>query len=79
MDFPFTIQTNFLTIESITQSSRQEPIIKISSDDSIQDLICFFSTIYEEYNLSPNAVDISSFDNRFLETDIAERKIFKGS
>ena len=36
------------------------------------------TTIYEEYNLSPNPVDILSFDNFFIETDIAKGMIFKG-
>ena len=36
------------------------------------------TTIYEEYNLSPNPVDILSFDNFFLECDIAQGMIFKG-
>ena len=35
-------------------------------------------TIFEEYNLSPNPVDILSFDNYFIETDIAKGLIFKG-
>ena len=35
-------------------------------------------TIYEEYNISPNPVDIISFDNIFIETDIAEGMIFRG-
>ena len=34
--------------------------------------------LYDEYNLSPNPVDILSFDNIFLETDIAQGKIFEG-
>ena len=36
------------------------------------------TTIYEENNLSPNPVDILSFDNIFLETDIAKGMIVKG-
>ena len=36
------------------------------------------TTIYEEYNLSPNPVDILSFDIIFIETDIAKGMIFKG-
>ena len=34
--------------------------------------------IYEKYKLSRNPVDISSFDNIFLECDIAQGMIFKG-
>ena len=36
------------------------------------------TTIYEEYNISPNPVDIISFDNIFIECDIAQGMIFKG-
>ena len=32
---------------------------------------------YREYNLSPNPVDILSFDNNFLERDIAKGTIYK--
>ena len=35
-------------------------------------------TLHEEYNLSPNPVDILSFDNIFLECDIAQGMIFEG-
>ena len=48
-------------------------------DDSIKDLLGFHAiTLYEEYNLSTNPVDILSFDNIFLECDIAQGMIFKG-
>ena len=36
------------------------------------------TTIYDDYNLSPNPVDNLSFDNIFLECDIAQGMIFKG-
>ena len=48
-------------------------------DDSIRDLLGFNArTLYEEYKLSPNPVDILSFDNNFVECDIAQGMIFKG-
>ena len=48
-------------------------------DDSLKDLLGFHAIIlYEEYNLSPNPVDIISFNNIFIETDIARGMIFKG-
>ena len=48
-------------------------------DDSIRDLLRFNArTLYEEYTSSSNPVDILSFDNIFLETDIAQGMIFKG-
>ena len=36
------------------------------------------STIFEEYNILSNPVDIISFDNIFIETDVAEGMIFRG-
>ena len=48
-------------------------------DDSIGNLLGFNETILlEEYNLSPNSVDILSFDNIFIHTDIAQGMIFRG-
>ena len=48
-------------------------------DDSIRNLLGFHETIlYKNYNLSPNPVDILSFDNIFLECGIARRMIFEG-
>ena len=45
----------------------------------MRDLLGFNArTLYEEYNLSTNPVDILSFDNIFLECDIAQGMIFKG-
>ena len=36
------------------------------------------STIYGDYNLSPNLVDVLSFEYNFSESDIAQGMIFKG-
>ena len=48
-------------------------------DDSIRDFLGFNAqTLYEQYNLSRNPVDIISFNNLFTETDIAQGMIFKG-
>ena len=48
-------------------------------DDSIGSLLGFDETIlYKKYNISPNPVDISSFDDIFIHTDIAQGMIFKG-
>ena len=59
--------------------STQGPVITFIPDDSIRGLLGFNkTTIYEEYSLSPNPVDILSFDNIFLECDIAQSMIFKG-
>ena len=47
-------------------------------DDSISPLLGYHQTIlYKQYNLSPNPVDILSFDIIFLECDIAEGMTFK--
>ena len=76
-NYPFTIKPNFSTLGSIIEISSQGPIITFVPDDSIRDL-CGFNknTIYGEHNLSPNPVDILSFDNNVLECDIAQGMIF---
>ena len=78
-NYPFNIKPNFSTLGSIIEISTQGPIITFVPDDSIGDLLGFGkTTIFEEYNLSPNPVDILSFDNIFLECNIAQGMIFKG-
>ena len=82
-NYPFNIKPNFSTLGSIIEISTQgpviPPVITFIPDDSIGDLLGFNkTTIFEEYNLSPNPVDILSFDNIFIETDIAKGLIFKG-
>ena len=48
-------------------------------ENSIRKLLGFDETIlYNDYNLSPNPVDILSFDNIFIECDIAQGMIYKG-
>ena len=77
-DFQFTIKLNFSTFGSNIEISSQGPIFTFLPDDSIQNLLGFIATtIYQEYNLSPNPVDILLFDNIFLGTDIAQGMIFK--
>ena len=79
VNYPFTIKPNFSTLGSIIEISTRGPIISFQPDDSIGNLLGFNKrTIYEEYNLSPNPVDILSFDNIFIECDIAHGMIFKG-
>ena len=78
-NYPFSIKPNFSTLGSIIEISTQGPVITFVPDDSMGDLLGFNRTIiFEEYNLSPNPVDILSFDNIFLECDIAQGMIFKG-
>ena len=76
---PFKIKPNFSTLGSIVEISPQGPLIGFVLDDSIAKLLGFNETIlWEAYNFSPNHVDILSFDNIFLETDIAQGMTFKG-
>ena len=78
-NYPFNIKPNFSTLGSIIEISTQGPVITFAPDDSLGDLLGFNkTTIFEEYNLSPNPVDILSFDNIFIEIDIAKGMIFKG-
>ena len=78
-NYPFNIKPNFSTLGSIIEISSRGPVITFTPDDSIGDLLGFIKTsIFEEYNLSPNPVDLLSYDNFFLETDIAKGMIFKG-
>ena len=77
-DYPFTIKPILSTLEPIIETSTQGPVITFVRDDSIRDLLGFNkTTIYEEYNLLPNPIDFLSFDNVFLECDIAQGMIFK--
>ena len=78
-NYPFNIKPNFSTLGSIIEISTQGPVITFVPDDSIGGLLGFNkTTISEEYNLSHNPVDILSFDNIFLECNIAQGMIFKG-
>ena len=79
INYPFTIKPNFSTLGSIIVISEQGPLIAFSPNDSMRELLGFKpKVIYEEYNLSDYPVDILSFDNIFLECDIAQGMIFKG-
>ena len=78
-NYPFTIKPNFSTLGSIIEISTQGPVTTFVPEDSIKDLLGFNkTTIFEEYNPSPNLVDILSFDNIFLECNIAQGMIFRG-
>ena len=58
-NYPFTIKPKFSTLGSILEISPQGPIISFMFDDSIKDLLGFNArTLYEEYTLSNNPVDI---------------------
>ena len=78
-NYPFTIKPNFSTLGSIIEISPQGPIITFMHEDSMRDILGFNArTLHEEYTLSNNPVDILSFDNIFLECDIAQGTIFRG-
>ena len=69
---------NFSTLGSFKKTSPQGPIKSFLFDDSIRDLLAFHAiTLYEAYNLSHNRVEILSFDNIFIHTNIAQGVIFK--
>ena len=73
------MEPNFSTLGSIVEISTQGPVIAFLPGDSIRDLLGFNkTTIYEEYNLSPNPVDVLSFDKNFQEGNIAQGMIFRG-
>ena len=79
-NYPFKIKPNFSTLGSIIEIDvgigRKNDF---TPNDSIRDLLGFkFKLLQEEYNLSDYPVDILSFDNIFLECDIAQGMIFKG-
>ena len=77
-NYPFTTKPNFSTLGSIIEISPQGPIITFMFDDSIRDLLGFNArTLCEEYTPSDHPVDILSFDNVFLECNIAQGMIFK--
>ena len=78
-NYPFSIKPNFSTLGSIIEIKPQGPIIGFVFDNSIGNLLGFRETIlWEQYNISPNPVDILSFDNIFIEGDIAQGMIFEG-
>ena len=78
-NYPFKKRPNFSTLHSIIEISNEESAISFKASDSIGFLLGFNrTTIYDEYNLSPNPVDILSFDNLFIGTDIAQGMIFRG-
>ena len=79
--YHFKIKPNFSTLGSIIEISPYVPgsYLDFCSDDSLRDLLGFKSKrLNDESNLSDYPVDSLSFDNIFLDCDIAERKIFKG-
>ena len=78
-NYPFKIKPNFSTLGSIVEIITPGPQICFMSDDSIGSILGFNEIlVWGKYNISDNPVDILSFDNIFLECDIAQGMIFKG-
>ena len=78
-NYPFKIKPDFTTLGSIVEITDPESVISFKPDDSIGSLLAFNKrSIYEEYNVSDNPYDILSFDNIFLERNIAQGMIFRG-
>ena len=79
-NYPITIKCTFSTLGSIIEINPEgDAVIGFVFDDSIGNLLGFDETIlYKQYNLSPNPVDILSFDNIYLENDRAQGMIFRG-
>ena len=78
-EYPFHIKPDFNTLGSIIEISPQGPVVSFVPNNSIGELLGFSkTTIYEEYNFSPNPVEIISFDNFFIECDIAMGMIYRG-
>ena len=78
IEYSFPNKPNFSTLGPIIEISIQGPIITFVPDNSIRDLLGFNkTTIYEEYKLSFNPVDILTFDNIFRECGIAQGMIFR--
>ena len=58
-EYPFTMKPNFCASGSIIEISPQGPTTDFVFDDSIRSLLELHeTTLYKEYNLSPNLVDI---------------------
>ena len=61
LSYPFTIKPSFSALGSIIKTSTKGPIKTFVPYDRLRDHLGFNSTtIFEEYNLSPNPVDILS-------------------
>ena len=78
-NYPFVIKPNFSTLGSIIEIPNEESAISFKASDSIGSPLGFNKrSLYGEFNLSDNPVDILSFDNIFIECNIAQGMIFRG-
>ena len=79
IDYPFRIRPNFSTLGSIVEIITPGPQISFVFDASIGNLLGFNAIlVWGKYILSDNPVDILSFDNIFIECDIAQGMIYRG-
>ena len=78
--YPFLFNENFSALGSNIEKSPDRVLqIGIVHEHSMRDLLGFKTgAIHEEYNLSEKPVHELSFDNIFLETDIAQGMILEG-
>ena len=77
--YPFGFTPNFSTLASIVEIFKPGPMISFVFDDGIGSLLGFNEIlIWGKHNLSDNPVDILSFDNIFIECNVAQGMIFKG-
>ena len=78
-DYPFRIKPNFSTLGSFVEILTPGAQISFVFDDSNGILLGFKEILFwGKYILSDNPVDILSFDNIFIECNIAQGMIFKG-
>ena len=78
-NYPFMIKPKFSILGSVIEINQTGPIISFVLNVGIGKLLGYEETIlYHGYNSSPSPVDILSFDNIFIETDVAQGMIFKG-
>ena len=78
VEYLFHIKPDFNTLGSIIEKSPQGPVVIFTPNGSIGELLEFNkTTIYEEYNFSPNPVVIISFDKIFIECNIARGMIYR--
>ena len=76
---PFTIKPNFSTLGSVIEINPQGIKIGFVFDDSIRNLLGFRETmLFIKNNLSDKPVDVLSFDEIFLECEIARGMLFRG-
>ena len=78
--YPFIITPNFSTLGTFIEIKANFIGSRISflHDDRRREFLRFDSVvIYEQYILSPNPVEILSFDNMFMETNIAQGMTFQ--